>query len=87
MNNQCITKCSGDSNCQYDCRAKNPCGAQDPKRVNATTTTATAATTTATETPLNTDSTGAAPRLADMSQVYGLCVVVGGFVAGLATLL
>ncbi|CAG8430190.1 unnamed protein product [Penicillium salamii] len=86
-NNQCVAKCNGDSNCQYDCRTKNPCGAQDPKRVNATNTTATAAATTATQTPLNTGSTGAAPRMADMSHVYGLCVVVGGVVAGMATLL
>lgn len=54
-----------------------------------TTTTASAtATPSATETPVNTDSTGAASRMAvDMGHVYGLCVVVGGFVAGFATLL
>lgn len=33
--------------------------------------------------------TGAAPRLitVDMSQVYGLCVLVAGFIAGFAVLL
>ena len=58
------------------------------------TTTAKAATPTASETPVNTlvngnGATGAAPRMAsvDMSHVYGLCVLVGGFVAGFATLL
>lgn len=91
-NNQCVLKCNGDSTCQNNCRVKNPCGAQDPKRVNVTTTTAKAATPTASETPVNTlvnGATGAAPRMAsiDMSHVYGLCVLVGGFVAGFATLL
>lgn len=91
-NNQCVLKCNGDSTCQNNCRVQNPCGAQDPKRVNVTTTTAKAATTTATATPVNTlvnGATGAAPHMAsvDMSHVYGLCVLVGGFVAGFATLL
>ncbi|KGO76114.1 hypothetical protein PITC_006570 [Penicillium italicum] len=94
-NNQCVLKCNGDSTCQNNCRVQNPCGAQDPKRVNVTTTTTTtakAATSTASETPVNTlvnGATGAAPRMAsvDMSHVYGLCVLVGGFVAGYATLL
>ncbi|KAJ5971214.1 uncharacterized protein N7479_001132 [Penicillium vulpinum] len=98
-NNQCVLKCNGDSTCQNNCRVNNPCGAQDPKRVNVTTTTTTtkSATPAATETPVNTNingngatgATGAAPRMAlvDMSHVYGLCVLVGGFVAGFATLL
>lgn len=56
------------------------------------TTTAKATTATASETPVNTlvnGATGAAPRMAsvDMGHVYGLCVLVGGFVAGFATLL
>ncbi|KAJ5153950.1 uncharacterized protein N7500_009389 [Penicillium coprophilum] len=92
-NNQCVTKCDGDSTCQNKCRVDNPCGAQDPKRVNITTT-AKSASPTATQTPVNTlvngnGATGAAPRMAsiDMSHVYGLCVLVGGFVAGFATLL
>ncbi|CAG7962380.1 unnamed protein product [Penicillium nalgiovense] len=89
-NNQCVEKCNGDSTCQNDCRVKNPCGAQDPKRVNITTTAK--ATPTASETPVNTlvnGATGAGPRMAsvNMSHVYGLCVLVGGFVAGFATLL
>lgn len=85
-----MLKCNGDSTCQAACRTDNPCGAQDPKRVNVTTTSASASTATAspTETPVNTDSTGAASRMnLDMGHVYGLCVVVGGFVAGFATLL
>lgn len=84
-NNQCVLQCDGDSTCQSECRSKTPCGAQDPKRVNVTTTAATV-TPTASETPLNTGSTGAAPRMAPLSHVYGLCIF-GGIVAGLTTLL
>ncbi|KAJ5780808.1 hypothetical protein N7457_005968 [Penicillium paradoxum] len=93
-NNQCVADCDGNLVCQNNCRVENPCGAQAPKRVNVTTTTTAtkAATATATETPVNTLINGAnsaAPRLAsvDMNHVYGLCVLVGGFVAGFATLL
>ncbi|OQE36832.1 hypothetical protein PENCOP_c011G03982 [Penicillium coprophilum] len=67
--------------------------ATDPKRVNVTTT-AKSASPTATQTPVNTlvngnGATGAAPRMAsvDVSHVYGLCVLVGGVVAGFVTLL
>ncbi|CAI7589426.1 unnamed protein product [Penicillium glandicola] len=94
-NNQCVLKCNGDSTCQYNCRVDNPCGAQDPKRVNVTTTTTTTQSATATaskvsvNTLINGEPTGAAPHMAsvDMNHVYGLCVLVGGFVAGFATLL
>lgn len=41
--NECVANCGGDSSCQSACRDKNPCGAQDPKRVNATSTSSTAA--------------------------------------------
>ncbi|KAJ5114516.1 hypothetical protein NUU61_000275 [Penicillium alfredii] len=91
-NNQCVKACQGNSGCQSDCRTDNPCGAQAPKRVNTTTSTTMAATSTATTEALNTmagGATGAAPRLitVDMGQVYGLCVLVGGFIAGFAVLL
>ncbi|KAJ5124548.1 uncharacterized protein N7515_008373 [Penicillium bovifimosum] len=91
-NEQCVRKCDGNSVCQNACRVDNPCGAQDPKRVNVTTTATKSATPTATETPVNTlinGATGAAPRMTsvDMGHVYGLCVLVGGFVAGFAALL
>ncbi|KAJ5463294.1 hypothetical protein N7475_008238 [Penicillium sp. IBT 31633x] len=92
-NNQCVLGCDGNSVCQNNCRVDNPCGAQDPKRVNVTTTAKkTTASATATQTPVDTLVNGAnsaAPRMVsvDMSHVYGLCVLVGGFVAGFATLL
>lgn len=40
-NNQCVGNCNGDSTCQSACRASHPCGAQDPVRVNTTSTTST----------------------------------------------
>jgi len=34
---QCIAACNNDQTCQSACRANNPCGAQNPTRVNTTT--------------------------------------------------
>ncbi|KAJ5156587.1 hypothetical protein N7492_009390 [Penicillium capsulatum] len=87
-NNQCVNKCTS-SACQDACRADHPCGAQDPKRVNVTTT-STAMTSTSMPSLLRTNEpTGAAPRgsIIDMARVYGACVLVGGFIAGFAILL
>ncbi|KAB8077866.1 hypothetical protein BDV29DRAFT_36408 [Aspergillus leporis] len=90
QNNQCVTNCNGDSTCQSDCRSKNPCGAQDPKRVNKTTSTATSPAQTTTSLPPFTgvpDKKGAASRpSADLSHIYGLAVVMAGFFAGFAAL-
>ncbi|KAK2758691.1 hypothetical protein FQN54_003381 [Arachnomyces sp. PD_36] len=36
-NNVCVENCDGDTTCQTSCREDNPCGAQDPPRVNTTT--------------------------------------------------
>jgi len=35
--NQCVTGCNGNTACQSACRTDHPCGAQDPVRVNTTT--------------------------------------------------
>ncbi|CAL5867866.1 uncharacterized protein PFLUO_LOCUS2087 [Penicillium psychrofluorescens] len=92
-NNQCVNACaSGDSICQSDCRTQNPCGAQAPTRVNITTATTTHATSATSAFVTNTmvgDATGAAPKLVSVetSHVYGLCILVAGFVAGFAALL
>lgn len=38
--NQCVKACgNGNNQCASDCREKHPCGAQNPTRVNSTTTT------------------------------------------------
>lgn len=41
--NQCVADCGTDNACSNSCRADHPCGAQSPKRVNASTTTSSAA--------------------------------------------
>ncbi|KAF2154639.1 hypothetical protein K461DRAFT_202830, partial [Myriangium duriaei CBS 260.36] len=43
---QCVAGCGQDNTCSDECRADHPCGAQDPKKVNLTTTSATAASST-----------------------------------------
>jgi len=42
---QCVANCGGDTTCQSNCRSQHPCGAQNPTRVNVTTTSSTSATT------------------------------------------
>jgi len=36
-NTNCVNNCGGDSSCQSACRDDNPCGAQNPTRVNTST--------------------------------------------------
>ncbi|PYI35047.1 hypothetical protein BP00DRAFT_335432 [Aspergillus indologenus CBS 114.80] len=93
-NNECVTNCNGNSICQSDCRSQHPCGAQDPKRVNSTSTSsstpaATAASTTTSLAPFTgVPDEGAAPRSStDMAQLYGLVTVVGAFLAGFSALI
>ncbi|AEO70025.1 uncharacterized protein THITE_27104, partial [Thermothielavioides terrestris NRRL 8126] len=46
--NQCVKACGSDNQCASNCREDHPCGAQNPPRVNATTTSTTATTASAT---------------------------------------
>ena len=94
-NNQCVASC-GNSECQSNCRTQHPCGAQAPIRVNVSTTTTTAATsavaaatTTMADVKSTSEATGAAPRLltVEKGHLYGMCVLVGGMIAGFAVLL
>ncbi|KAJ5218209.1 uncharacterized protein N7498_000308 [Penicillium cinerascens] len=94
--NQCVSNCAqGDSSCQSDCRVDHPCGAQHPIRVNVTTTSSAVAAASATASntntanPLGTNAaTGGAVRMSsDLGHVYGLCLLVGAFIAGFAVLL
>lgn len=87
-NNQCVNKCTS-STCQDACRADHPCGAQSPKRVNVTSTSAAVTSTTMPSVLGTNEATGAAPRAfsVDMGHTYGACVLVGGFIAGFALLL
>ncbi|KAG9229540.1 hypothetical protein BJ875DRAFT_192451 [Amylocarpus encephaloides] len=43
---QCVAACGADNTCASHCRANNPCGAQNPERVNTSTITTMASTTT-----------------------------------------
>jgi hypothetical protein len=97
--NQCVTACGSNNQCSSDCREKHPCGAQNPTRVNQTTSTSTSASATATATNQvfngladgssngnsNNGKSGAGGlRFADS---FGLAVVAGGLFAGFAMLL
>ncbi|KAI5284594.1 hypothetical protein KEM54_001211, partial [Ascosphaera aggregata] len=62
-NNQCVKDCpNNNGDCQFRCRADNPCGAKSPKRLNTTTTTATG-----TATSGATDSTGTSGTAASLT--------------------
>ncbi|KAE8354164.1 hypothetical protein BDV28DRAFT_147408 [Aspergillus coremiiformis] len=87
-NNQCVTGCNGESSCQSDCRSKHPCGAQEPKRVNTTTSATQTAQATTSLPPFTgvPSQNGIGPSV-ELNQVYGLAIVMTGFFAGFATLL
>lgn len=95
-NNECVKNCNGISSCQSACRDDHPCGAQNPKRVNVSSTASATSnptnpvqsTTLAAFTGEPTKKSAAVRASAvDLGHVYGLCVVVGGFIAGFAVLL
>lgn len=95
-NNLCVVNCEGDSACQSSCRQDNPCGAQDPTRVTLTTSLSTAsATASSDEIKGNSDDknegddggSGAGRLALEIGQVYGVGVMVAGFVGGFALLL
>ncbi|KAL2802609.1 hypothetical protein BJX63DRAFT_106164 [Aspergillus granulosus] len=94
-NNQCVKACpQTDTNCQDQCRTANPCGAQNPTRTNATSTASISATNTLSPTTSSPapftglpDEDAAVRPLTDLTQVYGLTIVLGGFFAGFAILL
>jgi len=43
---QCVAACGGATSCQSDCRQQHPCGAQNPTKVNVTSTSSVASSTT-----------------------------------------
>lgn len=87
-----MNNCSGDSKCQAACRENHPCGAQHPTRVNVTTTPSpTSSPTDVVYTGIGegsaSDGTGAAGRLAvEVGQIYGIGIVVAGFLTGFTML-
>ncbi|OKL56995.1 hypothetical protein UA08_07715 [Talaromyces atroroseus] len=108
-NSQCQTNCNGNSNCQAACVQDHPCGAQEPKLYNITSTAGATATKTGTATSSGggnvvytgfgtgsattetSSSEGSAaivrPLLSEFGQIYGLFMVIAGFVGGFAVLL
>ncbi|KAL7358532.1 hypothetical protein ACKS0A_02543 [Histoplasma ohiense] len=102
FNNQCAINCGDSSSCVTACRVDNPCGAQNPKRVNSTSTAPTAS---QTGTPSGTNTGGvvytglgegatSAPRkgtaghamVLHIGQVYGAGVLVAAFLLGFSML-
>lgn len=97
--NQCVEGCGSDNGCASSCREDHPCGAQDPERSNATTTSSstvssTASTTGDADSVANTkvlggdddndgDSTGNAIAL---GRSYGLTFVASALFVGFALL-
>ena len=96
-NNQCVENCAqGNSTCQSACRTDNPCGAQNPTRLNTTTVSTMSATAapssvstgsgqvTATASSTKSSGTGTMLRAGD---VYGSGIVAAIFLGGFALLL
>lgn len=95
---QCQEACgAGNNECASSCVEDHPCGAQEPQRVNKTTTTTMPATTSEPK-PTNqiydsmggegsNDDNESAAGLVRFGDSYGLAVVAGGLFAGVAMLL
>lgn len=87
--------------CQSDCRENNPCGAQNPTRVTLTATESTpnpTASESSTKTDVvydgfgedsatDDDGSGAGRLALEIGQVYGMGIMVAGFIGGFALLL
>jgi len=101
--NQCVANCGQNNNaCANNCRVDNPCGALDPTKVNATSSTSSSATATgsSTSTASNFASFGgsgnnnggssksaASSSLVQVGQLYGFSVVAAGIFAGFCLIL
>lgn len=95
-NNECVNNCGGNSGCQYACRTSHPCGAQNPQRVNTTSTSTTMTQTgKATGTgdpyaPFGSSASGkknGGTAAFDLGQSYGAGFVMAGLFAGFALFL
>lgn len=98
--NQCVNGCAGgDNGCAADCRQNHPCGAQDPERVNVTSTAASTASKTEDPNTIytgpggvssdddddNNNNNGAGALLA-VGRTYGMAVVFGSLFLGFVML-
>lgn len=93
---QCVAGCGNDSGCASACRQDHPCGAQDPKRYNTTTSSSSPATATgSSSTGVFTGLAGQsphskgsyAPAVAEVGRATVLMVVLGSLFAGFAVML
>jgi len=96
----CVNACNGDNTCQAACRDDHPCGAQNPTRINTTSSATQSATGTAGASSTNavaytglggssstsTPKSGAQMTM-DFGKSYGLAVVFAGVFAGFALVL
>ncbi|CCU81437.1 unnamed protein product [Blumeria hordei] len=98
--NQCVAGCGGNPECQSKCRENHPCGAQNPTRVN---TTSTAIEPSKTDTSTSgvaftglggssaTDSSDSSKSgslaALDLGRSYGLAIVFAGVFAGFAVMM
>ncbi|TVY18425.1 hypothetical protein LARI1_G004654 [Lachnellula arida] len=94
---QCVAACNGNTDCQSNCRSQHPCGAQNPVRVNTSTSSVMPSTTSggasntqvynglagATTTAASGKKSGA-QSVQDIRRSYGLAVVFAGIFAGFA---
>lgn len=95
---RCVEDCGSNSNCASDCWEKNPCGATNPQRSNATTTSGLPDATGTQTDDRNTVFTGrpgqegsggdggSGAGALNAAGAYGMAVVVGGLFAGFAML-
>ncbi|TVY88931.1 hypothetical protein LAWI1_G004944 [Lachnellula willkommii] len=94
---QCVAACNGNTDCQSNCRSQHPCGAQNPVRVNTSTSSVMPSTTSggASNTQVYNGLAGATTTAAsgkksgaqsaqDIGRSYGLAVVFAGIFAGFA---
>ncbi|RAL60479.1 hypothetical protein DID88_000254 [Monilinia fructigena] len=96
----CVAACNGDNTCSSACRDDHPCGAQNPTRINATSSATQSATATSgasstsavAYTGLGGSSSTSTPKSGaqltmDFGKSYGLAVVFAGVFAGFALVL
>jgi len=101
--NECVAACDGLQSCQSDCRNNNPCGAQNPTRVNLTSSSSTSGATgsptssgpavfngfggSSSSSSSSSSKKGGAQAAVDVGRSYGLAIVFTGLFAGFALIL
>jgi len=92
--NQCVAACNGNTQCQSSCRVDNPCGAQNPTRINVTETDTDSTEETESDSDDDDDDSVSTGRLDDdiedaamsLGRSFGLATVAGTLFAAFALL-